>query len=213
MRRLGDLTLQPGQERSAEHGSVLRSLAEAGVMARGKLVLTYPDYLRMPEDRNRRELLGGDLYVTPAPSPAHQRVVANLIEVLNRWVNTHGLGRVFGAPIDVVLSELDVVQPDVIFVSSSRLAIVTAQSLQGAPDLVVEVLSPSTAPVDRGRKMELYARSGVQEYWLVDPDQHLVEQDLREGEGFRLVARATEEASFTSVLLNGLRVELPRLWD
>lgn len=140
-------------------------------------------------------------------------MVANLIEVLNRWVNTHGLGRVFGAPIDVVLSELDVVQPDVIFVSSSRLAIVTAQSLQGAPDLVVEVLSPSTAPVDRGRKMELYARSGVQEYWLVDPDQHLVEQDLREGEGFRLVARATEEASFTSVLLNGLRVELPRLWD
>ena len=182
-------------------------------MARGKVVLTYQDYLRMPEDRNRRELLGGDLYVTPAPSPAHQRVVANLIEVLNRWANTHGLGRVFGAPIDVVLSELDVVQPDVIFVSASRLAIVTAQSLQGAPDLVVEVLSPSTASVDRGRKMELYARSGVQEYWLVDPDQRLVEQYCREGEGFRLMVRATEKASFTSVLLDGLRVELPRLWD
>jgi len=138
-------------------------------MARGKLVLTYQDYLQMPDDRNRREILGGDLYVTPAPSPLHQRVLANLAEVLNQWVRARAIGKVFPSPIDVVLSQVDVVQPDLAYVSADRLQIVTGTGIQGAPDLVIEVLSRSTARLDRGHKMETYARFGVQEYWADRP--------------------------------------------
>ncbi len=182
-------------------------------MARGKLVLTYQDYLQMPDDRNRREILGGDLHVTPAPSPLHQRVLVNLAEVLNRWVRNRALGKVFPSPVDVVLSQVDVVQPDLAYISSDRLEIVTTSGIQGAPDLVIEVLSPSTAGLDRGRKMETYARFGVREYWLIDPDEHVAEQYVLEDQILRLTSRAAGNASLTSVLLTGLTVGLSVIWE
>ncbi len=182
-------------------------------MARGKLVLTYQDYLQMPDDRNRREILGGDLHVTPAPSPLHQRVLVNLAEVLNRWVRNRALGKVFPSPVDVVLSQVDVVQPDLAYISSDRLEIVTTSGIQGAPDLVIEVLSPSTAGPDRGRKMETYARFGVRECWLIDPDEHVAEQYVLEDQILRLTSRAAGNASLTSVLLTGLTVGLSVIWE
>jgi Uma2 family endonuclease len=182
-------------------------------MARGKLVLTYQDYLQMPDDRNRREILGGDLYVTPAPSPLHQRVLVNLAEVLNQWVRARAIGKVFPSPIDVVLSQVDVVQPDLAYVSADRLQIVTGTGIQGAPDLAIEILSPSTARLDRGRKMETYARFGVQEYWLIDPDDRVAEQHVLENQVFRLAARASENQALTSALLAGLIVDLSAVWE
>ncbi|MDR7423052.1 MAG: Uma2 family endonuclease [Armatimonadota bacterium] len=201
-----------GIDRSIAGRTVVRSWPEARRMVRGKLVLTYEDYLQMPDDRNRREILGGDLYVTPAPTPRHQRVLVNLAETLNRWVRNRALGKVFPSPIDVVLSQVDVVQPDLVYVSADRLQIVTTSSIQGAPDLVIEILSPSTAGVDRGRKMETYARFGVQEYWLIDSDARVAEQYVLEDQTFRPTNRAEGDQVLTSAL-PGLTVDLSSIWE
>ena len=128
---------------------------------------TYRDYLNAPEDR-RYELLHGELTMVPAPGERHQSVAALLGWRLVQFVTENGLGRVYLAPFDVVLSDTDVVQPDLLFVSNARAHIVTTANVQGAPDLVVEILSPSTAERDRTFKRTLYARHGVNEYWLVD---------------------------------------------
>ena len=95
-------------------------------MVRHKLVLTYQDYIQMPDDRNRREILGGDLYVTPAPSPGHQRAVVNLVMILGNHLAGRGLGKLYVAPVDVILSQIDVVQPDLAFVRADRLESVPA---------------------------------------------------------------------------------------
>lgn len=182
-------------------------------MARDKLILTYQDYLQMPEDRNRREILDGDLYVTPAPSPRHQRVVANLTTLLNGYLSQRHAGKLYPSPVDVVLSQVDVVQPDLVVVTTERLHIVTATSIQGAPDLVIEVLSPSTTPVDRGRKMDTYARFGVREYWIVDPDLQALEvYSLRGGVYAPVPTRGSPPAP-RSPILPDLPIETHRLWD
>ncbi len=182
-------------------------------MARDKLVLTYQDYLQMPEDRNRREILEGDLYVTPAPSPRHQRVVANLSILLEGYLSQHHAGKLYPSPIDVVLSQINVVQPDLVVVTTERLHIVTTTSIQGPPDLVIEVLSPSTAPVDRGRKLETYARFGVPEYWIVDPDLQALEiYNLHEG-AYELVPSRADPRGPRSPLLPDLAIETRTLWD
>ncbi|HMB54796.1 MAG TPA: Uma2 family endonuclease [Thermoanaerobaculia bacterium] len=131
--------------------------------------LTYEDYLYLPEDGKRHELIDGEHFVTPAPIPKHQLAVVNLVTALHRFVADHSLGRVLTAPIDVVLSDTDVVQPDVLFVAADRLSIIGEKNLQGAPDLVVEVLSDSTRRTDEITKRRLYERFGVGEYWLIDP--------------------------------------------
>lgn len=181
-------------------------------MAREKLILTYQDYLRMPDDRTRKEILGGDLYVTPAPTPAHQRVVAELVAILRTHAKRHGAGEVFVSPLDVVLSQTDVVQPDIVFVAEANKPIIGEAAVQGPPDLIIEVLSPSTVKLDRGRKMDLYARSGVVEYWIVDPDNRSVEVYRLEGGAYRLELRAHEGAIVRSTLFPGLEVSPADLW-
>ena len=182
-------------------------------MARNKLVLTYQDYLRMPDDRNRREILGGDLYVTPAPSPGHQRVVASLLTLLHTYLATHPLGKLYLSPVDVVLSDIDVVQPDLIFVAADRLLIVTSTAIQGPPDLVIEVLSPSTTRLDRGRKMETYAHFGVLEYWIADPDARTLEIFRLEGATYSPVQAAGTPPGPRSLLFPDLTFDLQNLWD
>ncbi|OFX31671.1 MAG: hypothetical protein A2Z07_05025 [Armatimonadetes bacterium RBG_16_67_12] len=181
-------------------------------MAREKLILTYQDYLKMPDDRTRKEILGGDLYVTPAPTPAHQRVVVRLASLLSTHVEHHGPGEVFVSPIDVVLSQTDVVQPDIVFVVGANTHIIGEAAVQGPPDLVIEVLSPSTVKLDRGRKMGLYARSGVAEYWIVDPDNRSVEVYRLEGSAYRLELRAHEGDMIRSDLFPGLVISPAGLW-
>ena len=138
-----------------------------------RIKLTYDDYAKTPEDE-RWELLDGELIMAAAPNMKHQSVQSNTDWHVQRFVRDRDLGRVFNAPTDVVLSEHDVVQPDLVFVSSEREHIITDANIQGALDLVVEILSPSTASRDWRDKLDLYARHGVAEYWLMDPISEIV---------------------------------------
>ena len=137
---------------------------------------TWEDVLRMPEDGNRYEFIGGRLFMTPAPVTRHQRISYRLQAALRQVLQGSGHGEVFYAPLLVEFpGTSDRVQPDILFVSKERLGIIGEKQVTGAPDLVVEILSPSTAHRDRGVKLDLYARRGVREYWIVDPDEDAVD--------------------------------------
>ncbi|WP_144440508.1 Uma2 family endonuclease [Limnochorda pilosa] len=169
------------------------------------VALTYDDYRRMPEGE-RYELLEGDLQLTPAPSPLHQRVSRRIQAALNDHVEKHGLGEVFNAPIDVVLSHTTVVQPDVLFIARERAGIVGAESISAAPDLVIEILSPSSTMRDQVTKRRLYGRYGVREYWIVDPEARSIEVCVHSGR--ELVTHGVWQAGMEmeSPLLEGFRL-------
>ena len=172
---------------------------------------TYVDYLNAPEDK-RYELLDGDLVMTPAPGELHQRVSIVLGWKLIEFVTERGLGRVYQAPFDVVLSDTDVVQPDLLFVSDARAHIVTAANVRGAPDLVVEILSPSTAERDRTFKRSLYARHGVSEYWIVDTVAKNVTVLLFRDGGFEVAAEYGEGENLTSPALPGFALSIDEVF-
>jgi Uma2 family endonuclease len=136
---------------------------------------TVEDVRAMPDDGRRYETIAGELFVTPAPSPRHQTVLGRLHLILGAYVERHALGRLWFAPLDVVLGPMTLVEPDMLFVHRDRLDIVTARDVAGAPDLVVEVLSPGTARTDRGRKRALYQDERIGEYWVVDAEQAQIE--------------------------------------
>ena len=167
--------------------------------------LTYDDYCNAPEDK-RYELLDGDLVVVPAPKEAHQRVSLRLTVLIAQSVMRAGIGHVYAAPFDVVLTENDVVQPDLLFISNERAHIITAENVQGAPDLVVEILSPSTADRDLFIKRSLYAKHGVQEYWLVDTDAKTVTALLRDSQDFGVVGVCGEGQTLDSPTLKGFTI-------
>jgi Uma2 family endonuclease len=174
---------------------------------------TYEDLQQIPPDRNRYEIVDGELFVTPAPIPLHQRIVGNVFGELRQHVRKHKLGEVFVAPLDVVFSFSTVLQPDVIFVSRARLHIVGEKNLSGPPDLVVEVLSESTAKLDREVKPKQYALYGVPELWLFDAKGRTVEVfRLKNGE-YELVARLGWGDTLTSPLFPGLRLPVASLWE
>ena len=137
--------------------------------------LTYQDYAALPSDGRRYEILDGELYVSAAPNRTHQYVLVELLTTLHSHVKANGLGEVYVAPFDVILADTTIVQPDIIFVANDRLAIFSDRGAESAPTLVIEILSPSTGHVDRGRKLQLYARYGVLYYWIVDPEQRVIE--------------------------------------
>lgn len=173
--------------------------------------LTYADYEKIPADSHRHEIIDGEWFMTPAPNLDHQTVVVNLTALLRDYVAGRKMGRVFVAPTDVVLSKNDIVQPDVLFVSKERLSVLGSRNLQGAPDLVVEVVSPSTAAIDRGVKLGLYDRGGVREYWIVDPSGKTVE--IHEFGSPRRVRVYKEGESFGSALLSGLTICLDEIFS
>jgi Uma2 family endonuclease len=135
---------------------------------------TYDEFARLPDDGNRYEVIGGELYVSPAPAPIHQKAAMRIGAALETFLAAHELGEVFG-PLDVLFDEGDYLQPDLVFVRRDRLDRVTDRGAEAAPDLVVEVLSPQTALRDRGIKRERYAHFGVAEYWVVDPRRRQIE--------------------------------------
>jgi Uma2 family endonuclease len=138
--------------------------------------ITWQDVLLMPEDGNRYEAIGGELYVTPPPRLRHQAIARNLFSALLPLLQDPGHGELLFAPVGVEFPDTkEGVQPDILFVSNERLDIVGEDWLRGAPDLVIEILSPSTAARDRNIKRKLYARQGVAEYWIVDPATETVE--------------------------------------
>jgi Uma2 family endonuclease len=152
--------------------------------------VSFSDVEKWPDDGRRYELYDGDVDVVPSPIPLHQMVSARLYLVLEEYTRTHG-GVVLFAPLDIVLTEFDVVQPDLLLFTRERRHLVSPRKVtRHAPDLAIEILSPSTAGNDRGRKMKLLARHSVREYWLVDPEAATIDV-------FHLTGDAFERASFS----------------
>jgi len=179
---------------------------------RPRIKFTYEDYKSLPESETKRyELLGGDLVLVPSPPVYHQRVLGNLMFVLCRFVKERNLGEVYHAPLDVVLGEGDereVVQPDIFFISKERKKIIAEEEIRGAPDLVIEITSPATEDRDRHYKKTLYARHGVNEYWIVNPKGKAVEVHALGTKGFELVKVYKANEILESPLLPGLKVDL-----
>ena len=169
--------------------------------------LTYEDYCRAPDDE-RYELLNGELMMVPAPNTKHQKILLGLGSELRRFVEKHELGEVYVAPLDVVLSDTDVVQPDVLFISRAREHRITDKNVQGAPDLVIEILSPSTAERDLEDKHELYGRHGVLEYWIIDPVAETVAVHRQRDGKLERTGRFGRGESLATALLEGLALEL-----
>ncbi len=175
--------------------------------------LTYDDYCLLSEDGKRREIIGGDLFVTPSPLTPHQRAVTRLVARLWHFVETHKLGEVFGAPFDVVFSEFDVVEPDLLYISNARADILTSKNVQGPPDLVVEVLSEGTEKRDRTIKLKLYGKFGVNEYWTIDPHGPSAEIYRRSEEGLTLAVRLSAEDLLSSPMFPAFTLPLRELTD
>ena len=178
--------------------------------------LTYDDLLLFPDDGLRHEIIDGEHYVTASPNVRHQLVVGRLYGEIYVYLKVHpGTGTLLTAPIDVVLSRHDVVEPDLLFVAADQAGIVTVANLQGAPALVVEVLSPSTRKRDAQIKRRLFARSGVREYWLVDPELDTVQVYRRSDDGtFQRAAElsAEDDQALTTPLLPGWSLGLRELF-
>jgi len=175
-----------------------------------KKFYTYDDYLKI-DDGNRYELIKGELFLTPSPGTRHQFVAGNIFLFLSLYVQKAGSGKVLIAPLDVVLDEpikKNTFQPDVIFISNDRLSIIEEARINGAPDLVVEVLSPSTARRDRGKKSRRYFLSGVREYWLADPQEQLLEIFVPGEKDWQRtgVYEEEDEECIVSTVLPGLEV-------
>ena len=172
---------------------------------------TYEDYLKTSDDE-RYELLDGVLTMPPAPNTAHQSVQAELGWRMARFVREEKLGNLFFAPTDVVLSDTDVVQPDLLFISSERAHIITPANIQGAPDLIVEIRSASTAERDETLKRNLYAEHDVKEYWLVDPEAMTIIVLLLGADGYAEVAAHRMGQALTSPTLRGFSVDLDEIF-
>ena len=174
--------------------------------------LTYEDYLNTPDDE-RYELINGELIMAPSPRWAHQYADMEIGSILHTFVKRHNLGVVCSAPFDVVLSDTDVVQPDLLFVSRERLHIITENNIQGAPDLAVEILSPSTSARDRGYKRDLYAKHGVKEYWQVDTDaKRITVLSLNADGDYDVVAVYGVGQTLVSPLLPGFALNLDEIF-
>jgi Uma2 family endonuclease len=172
----------------------------------------YDDYVRLPSDGWRYEVIRGELYMNPAPRPRHQEVVLQLAGRLDRFARERDLGKVYVAPIDVLLPELATpIQPDVLFASKARLAIVQQNFLLGAPDFVAEVLSPSNAKEDRRLKRDTYAEAGVREYWILDPDARSIDTFVLDGESYRQAASAGVNDLVRSLAIPGFEAAVADL--
>ena len=179
------------------------------------LKLTYDDFLLFPDDGKRHELIDGEHYVTPSANARHQQIVGDLFGLIWTYLEAHPIGRVFVAPFDVVFSQFDVVEPDILYLSHDRATdVLTSANVQGAPDLVIEIGSPSTRQRDETIKRRLYESGGVFEYWVVDPDIDVVRVCCRSGERFDRPLELSREAGdvLSTPLLPGLEMPLARIF-
>jgi Uma2 family endonuclease len=173
---------------------------------------TYADYAALPDDGQRYELVAGVLYMVPAPTIAHQTASNWFAFYLTQYVQVAGLGRIFAAPVDVELAPGTVVQPDVLVVLNASLGIITPRRIVGAPDLVVEIVSPGTAGHDRRTKQDAYARAGVAEYWLADPAAQTVELLRLDGSAYRTINVYRGRATLPSQVAPALPVPVEQFF-
>ena len=172
---------------------------------------TYEEFRRLPDDGRRYEIIEGVLYMSPAPRTKHQICITKLAYRLERYNEKQHAGLVLVAPVDVYFSTFTTVEPDIVFVMQSRLSIVQEEKIVGAPDLAVEVLSPSTAQVDRGKKFQLYAQAGVGEYWIVDPEMRIVELFVLRKGAYELLGKYGVGELVRSEILSGFKVNVEEI--
>jgi Uma2 family endonuclease len=165
-----------------------------------------------PDDGKRYEVIDGQLFVTPAPVPEHQGAVGALYAHLWAYVHQQQLGKLYPAPIAVVLDEETVVQPDLVYVSRERRQIIGQRSIDGASDLVVEILSPSTRSRDRGIKQRRYAAAGIPHYWIVDPSTQALEAYRLGDQGYVLASTHGPGSTFQPTQFSGLEIPIDELW-
>jgi Uma2 family endonuclease len=173
--------------------------------------LTYDDFLLFPDDGKRHELIDGEHYVTPSPNLRHQRILGELYLAIGNYLRAHPIGEVFFAPLDVVISQYDVVEPDLLYMSRERAAMVLVpEHVRGVPELVVEVASKGTRTRDETIKRDLYERAGVTEYWVVDPAIDVVRVYRKGADGFERLVELRRDAgdTLTTTLLPGLEIPL-----
>ena len=177
-------------------------------------LLTYDDYVTFPDnDGIRKEIIEGELFMSPAPSIKHQLILRNLFRVLDNFIMEHNLGEIFFAPCDVIFSNINIMQPDILFISNENSKILTALNIKGAPDLIIEILSPSTIENDRIYKKLVYEKFGVKEYWIVDPQEEMIEVWALKGANFQLHKKATKTQKFKSNLLEDFELDLLRVFS
>ena len=182
--------------------------------ARSGVKLTYDDFVHFPDDGKRHELIDGEHNVTPSPNIRHQAILGNLHFAVRSWLETHPVGRVFFAPLDIVFTQFDVVEPDLLYMSHERAGqILTEKHVCGVPELVVEWLHRAHAGETR-RSSALYERTGVSEYWIVDPKDASVRVYRREGVTFAAPVDLTRDAGdvLTTAILLGLTLPLTRVF-
>lgn len=174
-------------------------------------LLTADDLRALPDDGNRYEIIGGQLIVSPSPSTRHQQILLELASALRAHLLSHRIGQVFVAPLDVRLSVVDVVQPDLLVIMNDRTSIIAEQGISGPPDLVIEILSPSSLTTDFLHKSKLYEQHGVREYWIVNPESETVSVQTLEDDHFVIAAQLGREDTLTSAVLVGFEFPLSAL--
>lgn len=176
------------------------------------VAITASEYSHMPEGPPYYQLVEGGLEMSPAPVPYHQRILINLTHLFETYLERRPIGVLYIAPFDVFLNDVNVFQPDLAFISKANASILTDKGAEGAPDLVVEILSPKTAHLDRGPKRKIYARTGVKEFWIIDPERKQIHIYHLRQDAETPVAIREEKDIFQSPLLPGLRVRCARVF-
>jgi len=169
--------------------------------------LTVEDYRELPETGPRYQLIEGKLFMAPAPNRYHQDISGNIYLVLAKYLEKHPGGKLYTAPFDVYFDEFNAHQPDIVFISKQNLEILTEAGAQGAPDFIVEILSPKTATLDKKHKRKVFSWSGVKELWFVDPDTRLVQVYFLQKDAERPIATYSETDTFTSPHFPGLKIK------
>jgi Uma2 family endonuclease len=179
-------------------------------LARKKILFTYQDLEFFEPDNYRHEISEGEHFMTPSPSTYHQKIVGNLYRKLSDYVEKNKLGEIYVSPVDVIFHEIDVFVPDLVFVSNENLSIVSENNIQGAPDLIIEVMSPSSVARDREGKYKRYAYYGVKEYWIVDLQRKLVEvYDLEQD---KLINVIPQKQKLNSPIFEDLNLDLTKIF-
>lgn len=173
-------------------------------------IWTYEDYLALDDD-TRYEIIKGELIIVPAPSLYHQRLSREIEMAFIQYVEHHDLGEVFDAPVDVILDDKNTVQPDIVFVATENSHILQYKGIFGAPDLIVEIISPSSLYRDTHQKKELYERFGVKEYWIVDMGNTAIEVFSLENQTYELFSFAAEKGVITSKIIEGFELEISKI--
>lgn len=174
--------------------------------------LTYEDFCEFPEDGKRYEIIDGELFMSPAPVIAHQRISRILVLAIGNYLDAYPLGELFDAPVDVVFSETDIVEPDIVVVLKERAHIITQKNIEGAPDFIIEILSPFNRRMDLKRKRVLYEKFGVKEYWIVDTEMETVQKLLLQNGQLVDAGIFETEQKISSAVISGFEMEVKKIF-